>query len=160
MSFRLPTDQLSQRPRVSGVSTWRSARHRSCRPSRQRRHVGMQVPRVGVEARDLSLDGARDRRMAVADVRDVVARVQVLRSRLVDQRAPPPFDDQQRIGIGVGKAHGLAKMLPSNFENGVFVGSGEFLHVIWSPPSPALLGCGESLLTGGGSKRVSKFWVF
>ena len=53
----------------------------------------MQVPRVGVEARDLSLDGARDRRMAVADVRDVVARVQVLRYRLVDQRAPPPFDE-------------------------------------------------------------------
>ena len=99
----------------------------------------MQVPRVSVEARDLSMDGARDRRMAVADVRDVVARVQVLRSRLVDQRAPPPFDDQQRIGIGVEKAHGLAKNLPSNFENGVFVGSGEFLRGIWFPPSPALL---------------------
>ncbi|EJK68555.1 hypothetical protein THAOC_10253 [Thalassiosira oceanica] len=69
---------------------------------REEARVLVEVPRVRVERRELGGRGGQDLGAGVADVRDVVPRVEVVPAGGVRQGAPPAGDNVERPGVGVG----------------------------------------------------------
>ena len=74
-------------------------RERAGQTLRVRRQRVVQVSRVRVQDAQLVRRRAHDARMAVADVRHVVVRIEVLPARRVEEQLPPSAHDLERLSI-------------------------------------------------------------
>ena len=95
-----------------GVEPGRHRRHQSLG---ELDHLGVEVARVGVEPPQLTTDPLGDRRVGVADDRDVVVGVQVATTVGCDQPRPLPADEVERPVVEQrrdGAAHRLLASLP------------------------------------------------